>query len=476
MLILNWLLLSTLSFAKGLIGDPFMIPTGSLFPEESAVNDQLNSLHTRSSASLEGPISKKYPIHKWQIQNPRDDFKKLMEVYPQGLATKTNIHEIDAAGLTSGKSKYPTWSYHSFPMYKGGAAQRYLNSIFEHSEDWNVMFKEFQENHPSKLITENYTETLSPIEKYEYLVGNTSFSITERQWKEGQDAQARFGIIPTWYGSCHGTAPATMRQPRAEKAVALRSFDNKNEILFYPSDIKALLAYAWANSGSESAMIGTRCEEVIHPNRRPSPSCNDVNPGAFHLAVTNLLGMHGEPIIIDTAESIQVWNRPLLSYKMSYFRPDTKFLTQNLKNAILPREKFTKDPYKVYRSPNATAMVGVWIELTFVAGIPASNAQVNSSAEDSYVTTTYWYDLELDSIGNIVGGEWHEIFHPDFIWVVSPEAKPYTLYDRQMGSGLNTYDGKRPLNDKITELAKKSSITGEILFSVMEKILQLSRL
>lgn len=468
---LNWLLLLLInvSVAKDLNGDPFMPPSGALFPEESAGFDQLNSLHTRSTASLKGPF------FKWQIQSPKDDFKKLLEVYPGNLDYKTNIFDIEDAGLSRGQSKFGFWSYHYFPIYKGGIAQRYLSPIFAEGEDWPLLYKAYLTSPPALLISNENSEILSPIEKYEYLVGNTTFSMTDKQWQEGLIAKNRYGIIPTWYGTCHGTAPASLRVPRPEKSIVLRSFDNKNNITFYPSDIKALAAYAWATSASESAMIGTRCEEVILPSGRPSPSCNDVNPGAFHLAVTNLLGLHGQPFIIDTAESIQIWNRPLLSYKMSYFRPDTNFLTQNLKSAILPREKFTKDPFKLYRAPNATAMVGVWVELTFGAGIPASAATINSEADDTTVKNTYWYDLELDSKGEIVGGEWHEIFHPDFIWVVSPQVKPYTIYDRQMGSGLNTYDGLKPLDKNISELAKKSSTTGEILFTVIEKLVQLSR-
>lgn len=475
---LSLLLFSILTFAKDLIGDPLVTPSGSLFPEESAVYDQLNSLHTRSSASLKGPIfnleEPSFPIEKWQIQSPKDDFRKLMEVYSPNLPVKTNIFEIDAAGLSSGKIKTELWSYHFFPVYKGGAAERFLNPLFNESEDWDTLFNEYKNYSPQLLISQGKAEQLSPMEKYEYLVGNSSFSLTQAQWKLGIEAKKKFGIIPTWYGSCHGTAPASIRSPRPEHTISVRSFDNSQEIQFTPSDIKILLSYAWATSASESAMIGTRCEEILYPDRRPSPSCNDVNPGAFHLAVINLLGLYGEPIIIDTAESIQVWNRPLVSYRFSYFRPDTKYLTSNLKSAILPREKFLKDPFKIYRSPQATSIVGVWIELNFIAGISASGNPVNSSSDDTYLTTSYWYDLELDSAGNIVGGEWREIFHPDFLWVVAPQLKPYTLADRQIGSGLRTYDGKKPLDNKVIELAKKSSNTGEVLFTLLEKMLELA--
>lgn len=469
MILLALLFATNVSFAKDLNGDPFMIPSGSLYPEESARFNQLNSLHTWSVASLKGPF------YKWQIQSPKDDFKKLLDVFPDNLYYKINIFELEAAGLSTGKTNHSFWSYHYFPVYKGGVAQRFLSPVFVGEEDWNNLYQEYQKNPPGKLIDENSSSILSPIEKYEYLIGNENFSLTSKQWAEGLLAQRRYGIIPTWYGSCHGTAPASIRQARAEKAITVRSFDNRNDIIFYPSDIKALLSYAWATTGGESAMIGTRCDEVIQNQGRPSPACNDVNPGAFHLAITNLVGLHHEPIIIDTAESIQVWNRPLLSYRLNYYHPATRNLTQNLKSAMVPREKFITDPYKQYRSPQTAFIVGVWIELFFGAGVPASDATTNSAADDAFVTTNYWYDLELDSKGDIIGGEWHEIFHPDFVWVVSPEAKPRTIYDHLMGSGLLSYDGKKPLPGQVTDLAKKSSVSGELLFSIVEKMLHLSR-
>ena len=35
----------------------------------------------------------------------------------------------------------------------------------------------------------------------------------------------------------------------------------------------------------------------------------------------------------------------------------------------------------------------------------------------------YLYTLELDSTGKIIGGEWHQNAHPDFLWLAPPGTR-----------------------------------------------------
>ena len=47
-------------------------------------------------------------------------------------------------------------------------------------------------------------------------------------------------------------------------------------------------------------------------------------------------------------------------------------------------------------------------------------------------TVQYYYDLELDEAGEIVGGEWYNNRHPDFLWTPTPEAQPRPYYAWRM--------------------------------------------
>ncbi|MFZ4715290.1 MAG: hypothetical protein ACOYL6_16325 [Bacteriovoracaceae bacterium] len=470
--------------AKNLKGDSFRTSYESTFLQGEFAS-KLNSLHVLASPLPGEPFYPDFLEQDEEIKIPfqgrsgifivNDDFKKLMEVYPEYPATLNNVNLIDASHLQSGKSKLQTWSYHSFPTYKGGLAQRFLDNRFSLSDSWLDYFHEYEKNPPEKLVAKGKIDILSPLEKYEYLIGNTSFSLTKGQWMEGQKYFSEYGEVSTWIGYCHGTAPASIAVARPENAITLKSFDKLKDITFYPSDIKELVSYAWAISGGPSAMIGTRCGEALTSGSRPTQNCLDVNPGAFHLTAVNLLGIHGQPFIIDSSSGYEVWNRTVISYKYRYFRPGSHNLTPNIKNALLARKDYVKDPYAQFRSPKATYIVGVSMEITYISSTKPSSSESDSPDQDEIGTSAYRYDLELDDNGVIVGGEWNDINHPDFAWVVSKSLLPRTLYDHIIGNGLLTYTGQEPLPDSILKNAHFASDNGEILYSVLEAMVRLSR-
>ena len=52
----------------------------------------------------------------------------------------------------------------------------------------------------------------------------------------------------------------------------------------------------------------------------------------------------------------------------------------------------------------------------------------------SLVSVDYYYDLELDKKGNILGGEWYNNNHPDFLWTPTPQATIQTYGDYYAGN------------------------------------------
>ena len=456
--------------AKDQKGDSFRASYVPTFPQRNFV-DQLNSLQVVTI-----PLSGEPFFSKFQsaINHTNDEFKKLMDVFPEYSNRIESINELDEITLHSGQSKNQTWSYHSFPTYKGGLAYRYLDSFYENSEDWNKIFDYYQTNSSKSLIENNQINILSPIEKYEYLIGNLDFNLTKKEWSQGADYIKSHGEIPDWFGLCNGTAPSTINNSRPQNAIVLKSFDNKNDILFYPSDIKALLAYAWATAGSASEMMGGRCDSIIQPGVRPPLNCLDTNPGSFHMAVINLLGVNGQAFIMDSASGNEVWNRSVVSYQFNYFRPGTRNLTDKLKYALIPISEYKNDPYQQYRALGTTQIVGVSMELTYLIGTKPSSEMSNHSSEDMFLKTTYWYDLEIDQAGIVIGGEWQEQLHPDFLWVVAQNYQPKTFYDYVIGSKLFSYEGNNSLSDYVQSQGRTAAHEGKILFTILEAMLRLS--
>jgi hypothetical protein len=170
-----------------------------------------------------------------------------------------------------------------------------------------------------------------------------------------------------------------------------------------------------------------------------------------------------------------VWNRSVISYHFNYFRPGTRNLTDKLKFALIPIGDYKNDPYAIYRTVGTTSIVGVSMEVTYLVGNTPSSELTDSASKDSYVKTTYWYDLEIDNKGIIIGGEWQDVIHPDFLWVVASDYFPRTIYDYILGNRLYSYNGTRPLAENVTTQAKIAAKEGKVLFTVLEAMLKLSQ-
>lgn len=106
--------------------------------------------------------------------------------------------------------------------------------------------------------------------------------------------------------------------------------------------------------------------------------------------------------------------------------------------------------------------------------MPTTNED-ESTIQDKFETISYWYDLEIDQNGLIVGGEWQDIIHPDFIWVVAKNYVPKSFYDYVIEDGLMFYDGKTALSKNISTQAKLAGKKGEILFTIIEAMNRLSQ-
>ncbi|NUM89500.1 MAG: hypothetical protein HUU37_09875, partial [Bdellovibrionales bacterium] len=204
-------------------------------------------------------------------------------------------------------------------------------------------------------------------------------------------------------------------------------------ITFFPSDIKALTTLLWAGSRFPTRFIGGRCEEkkpeLDESGRPKKPECLDNNPGTWHLAVVNQIGHSKRSFVMDMTYSYEVWNQPVLSYGYIYFNPRTKKAVKTLGEARVDLAGFDTDRYAKTRSRGATAVVGVAMDVTYVSEAVPGHHATDSASRDQTVTLRYLYDLELNSRGEIVGGEWWKNDHPDFLWSPEKGARVTTMAD-----------------------------------------------
>lgn len=239
----------------------------------------------------------------------------------------------------------------------------------------------------------------SPIEKWEMADSDGSFY----NIRGDVDEIMRINGNVSWGGFCHGFAAASLEYTEPTKTIA-------NGVKFFHSDIKALMAfyyhYLLNNNLVQSYYIGSSCRQNLEiPNQPYSASCEDVNAGAFHLALNHKIVVEQKGFVMDVSRGNEVWNVPVIGYK-SYVTGNYQGQYGNtaIGTSEIKHLKTVVD-YLTYQKPEDDKEI---------LGIKGQIVKSRS----------YEYTLELDKYGNIIGGHWLSNERPDFLWYSSKFPRP----------------------------------------------------
>ena len=395
-----------------------------------------------------------------------------MHVITQFLYEPTYLKrlvDIEKAGLLEAYPKDVPWSDSFWPQKLGLIGRRYNDAGFPNSPEWDVNYAYFQTVPPSAIDQ----HSMSPAEKYDLLVGDFAYGLTNASWNTGGRAKQEFGRVPGWAGLCHGWAPAAIMTPNPVRSVTLMSAIGQ-PVTFYPSDIKALAALAWGEAPPKFNIVGERCK-VSHPEedevgRVKRGECWDVNPGVWHMAMVNQIGVNKRGFVFDSTYDLQVWNYPLAAYKYHYFNPQTGKVSNVLAGSAVRVADFSIDKFKKFRSAETKFVVGIAMDVTYSEPVQPQTNPIKTALKK---TVKYVYDLELDSAGNIVGGEWYSNWHPDFIWNLPADGKP--LSSGEIAAGTVAWDGLSPLPEVLRNAAMISSAKNQPVAAIVQAMLDLSK-
>lgn len=417
-----------------------------------------------------------------------EQIESKMSAIFEGQAYVSNLFEMEQRGLKKANTRIQPWGGSYWPLYQGMVGNTYQDKDYRTYIrtpgvflSWEKNMRDFkkraQEVYPRIYdLSEKELAKLAPSEKYDLLLGDTSFDLTKRIWNyaETWGYEKRFGFlsaidlppgykvagtnegIQSWEGICHGWSVAAGHSPRPEKTVYV-TLPNGKRMPFYPNDMKALLSLMWASSTIQSNVIfeGGRCNmkkpvkdkygryidtEKDRDDSSISPRCADVHPGVFHLAMVNVLGIEGRSFVVDKTAEAAVANQPVSGYEFSYFNPKTG-RHGSLEKSLITREKYGKnDPFASSRNPDSTYIIGVQVKLKYTDWENPLKKVTNTAKDDKIKDFKFNYDLELDSSGKIVGGQWRvekdgselteetkslTTHQPDFFWVVPRDWKNY---------------------------------------------------
>lgn len=370
-----------------------------------------------------------------------------------------SLKDMEEKNLNVKSLETKPWSDSYWPIYAGMLGQRYndLEMRFSEFKDYLAYY----ENNPvEKLIANKAFDILAPSEKYDFILGFKNKELTERNWAEGKYYQDNSGKVESWMGLCHGWAAAAIILPEPKKTLNIE-VDGNNVPLFV-SDIKAYGTLLYANGEFETRFIGGRCNtkspKLDNIERPIEPDCLDNNPGTWHLAVVNQLGVFNRSMVIDATYDYQVWNQPLASYSYGYFNVKNKKPTKLLESAVVKVSEWSKDPYKKVRSPKAEYIVGIEMAIEYVR---ENSPNRDENQEVFTQEVVYEYDLELDKDYKIIGGEWRTLNHPDFLWVPAIGAFPVNAGEVDRELNLNAISAEH--REEALELSKDNMPLGSFV-------------
>jgi hypothetical protein len=244
--------------------------------------------------------------------------------------------------------------------------------------------------------------TLAPSEKYDLLIGRYDYPL-----KTEVAGYARSGSA-SWEGICDGWAGAALNH-HEPKPIVLTNPDGI-KIPFGSSDIKGILSWYYARkfAGANSQM-GRRCNGS---STSTSENCaDDMNAGAFHIVLTNKIGLEGNGFIADIDRGSQVWNHLPHHY------------TSTIRNMNLPPLSSS--------APGTVNMIRVRTIVSYVYLLTRNSwTPVIGTSGQRYTNRTYDYYLDLDSSGNIIGGDWISNQRPDFLWLDRKSTTFTGIYSR----------------------------------------------
>lgn len=371
-----------------------------------------------------------------------------------------NLEDMESEGLREARLDETPWSDTYWPIYMGSLGARYANPRFTSAGNWKGYY-DFILKKSEKLSTiadkanPIMLESLSPSEKYDLLIGELTDGqtlyetgyLTPHMWEEGRQYWDQYGQVEPWMGLCHGWAAAAYMAPRPTKSIEVPAAKNGMNLKFYPSDLKGLATYLWSKTNVPTNFIGGRCNDkdaATDPEtgRLLDERCFDTNPANWHQIIVNQIGVAKRSFVMDAMFDYEVWNQPVYSYSYKYFNPQTGRSARTLRTATVEIGNFTKDKFKKFRSPKAAYVVGIEMEVTYVAETSATHSEVDSVENDATTSVTYMYDLELDANMEIIGGEWYSNAHPDFLWTPVKDGKAQSLGDSRL---RGAWDGKTAL-------------------------------
>jgi hypothetical protein len=382
-----------------------------------------------------------------------------------------NAIDLDQMGLSASSTEVQPWGSSYWPDGIGGIATRYGTHGIAVASIGTVLSYPFSRAQwknrnasmrarAQTLSEDDIAQNLAPSEKYDLLMGDLDFRLTNNiieeidyRYHHKIDTNGNWiekdGMV-SWVGICDGWTSASLHTPRPVKTIKVKGATGQI-ITFYPDDLKALASHLFARTNQWLGVerVGNRCAGSGAPvdqfGRPSGVGCNDIEASLWHTTVLNRIGIDRRGFIIDQENDFRVGNHPVYSYETIYFNPNSG-VTGTLLSTAIPISQ-VDDGLQPLRHPEATLLVGVKMKIHMLDYIWPTGKATDSESNDKTKDQTYIYDLEMTSDGTIVGGQWHRnrkkfLFfgsdieaQPDMMWMLAPNQLAWSFDSAKADEG-----------------------------------------
>ncbi|MBC7690715.1 MAG: hypothetical protein H7222_03025 [Methylotenera sp.] len=197
-------------------------------------------------------------------------------------------------------------------------------------------------------------------------------------------------VMKTTYAACRGS-DVKCKTAMIEYVMTNKKVDAQNSCSFTAQE-KLLF-----NNLNDVAQMGLRVQSrgLIGNIFGGRIGIQDVNAGAFHVLITNMIGLRNQAFAANInlqLRNSQVWNQPVVGFEMKFG----------------PASKTERE---------------VEIEVSYVKEVVGHFNPIVGTKDQKIAKDKFKYKLSLDAQGNITGGTWlKRAGHPNFAWFEKSQA------------------------------------------------------
>jgi hypothetical protein len=379
-------------------------------------------------------IDKSYPGCKESFCLTDNENLCWLQNYIDKVFPNSPVHltkQYETLDLTSMVSSIPAesvpWGAYYFPYKRGGITQRWQSKSNPHEIDSAVLNVTVLR----KMSTAQLNQ-LSPALKMDLFLNDANFRLTRTELARRTDTRRKsIGVVELNGGFCNGARAAGVLWPEPTKKVPIQSaILNSKPFVFYPTDIKAILAASFFHP---QHVIALGSNTILN-------NLCAIDPITFDIMIRCLITDFKKPFYLDADTTKNLDNKTVLKFDRTVKSIQQIGDTKKVTIAMIVMTLAEYDPL----SANQATKSEVYKTMMQTDLNKVAVMDINDKHRPKFQFFKYEYEISVDQNNNILynSGRWiisKETTRPDFAWVAWGEGNDDCSYYDTLEHSGNPY-------------------------------------